>query len=369
MRILLLISLIAVSSSSCTTSANRETAIENRDYKNLSFSKLSTEAYEGFFDHTKSKQVLVEPGYFVWGTSVIKWGGKYHAYYARWKKKYLFRGWMTNCEIAHAVSSQPEGPYEFVNVVLNSKNDSGWDVNNAHNPYAIVADGKVCLYYISNDLKPVFEKKAVGFSYPDSLWFVKNRDLVRNSQCIGVAISEDPSGPFTRSGTAVVKPDNIKFKNIAVNPAVVYRNNQYLMIMKGDDLKYDEYFRIQLVGRSDDPAGPFDFSEDPVYDKVQTEDACMWYDAILQKYYMVCHVMGKNELALFNSANGFDWEPDKRQIFMKKEIALSDGTIWKPQRVERPFVLTDTTGKPIMIYVAVQDKNVSGNIAIPIVFD
>ncbi len=26
---------------------------------------------------------------------------------------------------------------------------------------------------------------------------------------------------------------------------------------------------------------------------------------------------------------------------MKKEFAMSDGTVWKPARVERPFVLTD----------------------------
>ena len=54
---------------------------------------------------------------------------------------------------------------------------------------------------------------------------------------------------------------------------------------------------------------------------------------------------------------------------MKKEFLLEDGTLWKPKRVERPFVLTDENGKPIMLYVAIADQGVSGNIAIPIYYD
>lgn len=367
-KLIILIFCIIVSfSCQNNSSSNKIVNLEKRDYKKLSFGKLSISVVDDFFNHSKSKHVLVEPGYYVWGLSVVKWKGEYHAYYARWNKKYKFKGWMTNCEIAHAVSSRPEGPFEFVNVVLDDRKNSGWDINNAHNPYAIIADDKICLYYISNDIKPLFENEDIN--YPDSVWFEENRTLVRNSQCIGVAIAESPLGPFIRSENAVVKPDSINFKNIAVNPAVVYRNNQYLMIMKGDDVSHENWYRIQLVGNSDNPKGPFDFAKDPVYDKAQTEDACMWFDDVLNRYYMVCHVMGKSELALFSSENGFDWQPNQRKIFMKKEIALSDGTIWKPERVERPFVLTDETGKPVMIYVAVADKNVSGNIAIPITYE
>ena len=138
------------------------------------------------------------------------------------------------------------------------------------------------------------------------------------------------------------------------------------MIIKGDDMRKKEWFRIQLVGTSSSPLGPFKFSSKPVYDQAQTEDACLWYDQSLKKYYMSCHVMGKPELALFYSENGVDWQMDEKSVFMKKEFTLSDGTTWKPERVERPFVLTDDNGKPIMFYVAVADKSVNGNIAVPI---
>ncbi len=368
MKKILILIFCTIVSFSCrnNSSSSKIKGLEKRDYKDLCFDTLSTSVKDNFFNHSISKHVLVEPGYFVWGLSVVKWKDKYHAYYARWRRKDQFKAWMTDCEIAHAVSTTPEGPFEFVNVVLESRKSSGWDINNSHNPYSIVVNGKICLYYIANDVAHYGTTVNGKLKHPDSTWLASNRELLRNSQRIGVAIADDPYGPFIRSKRPIVVPDNIKFKNIAVNPSVVFRNNQYTMIMKGDDVTKDGWFRIQLVGKAPTPEGPFEFSSKPVYDKAQTEDACMWFDNVLNTYYMVCHVMGKSELALFNSENGFDWQPDERNIFMEKEFFLSNGTIWKPERVERPFVLTDETGKPIMIYVAVADKNVTGNIAIPI---
>lgn len=349
---------------SCKETASKTAEISN--YKNISFQPLATSVVESFFNHQTQEQVVVEPGYYVWGLSVVKWEGKYHAYYSRWKKKYEHKGWMTHCEIAHGISDSPKGPFKFVNVVLEAKKEGGWDVNNSHNPYAVVVDGKVCLYYIANDIRSIYPFKEGVNSYPDEAWFDANRMAVRDSQCIGVAVADHPKGPFVRAENVVVKPDNKNFKKIAVNPAVIYKDGAYKMIMKGDDLAHDRPFRIQLVGDAKHPEGPFEFNSKPVYAKAQTEDACMWYDKIIKKYYMVCHVMGKNDLALFSSINGKDWEEDERSVFMKKEFVLSDGTIWKPKRVERPFVLTNENGQPIMIYVAVYDKNVNGNIAIPI---
>ena len=43
---------------------------------------------------------------------------------------------------------------------------------------------------------------------------------------------------------------------------------------------------------------------------------------------------------------------------------MSDGTVWKPTRVERPFVLTNDKGEPQMIFLAILYRGVSGNIAL-----
>lgn len=347
---------------------NKETseAPTYKNYQDLSFGELSPAMVDDFFNHDKKEQILVEPGYYVWGTSVVKWKGEYHAYYARWKKEYEHKGWMTNCEIAHGVSKNPQGPFKFVNVVLKDHKTGGWDLNNSHNPYAVVAQGKISLYYIANDIHNLLKATKTTIDQVNTEWFDANRMAIRDRQRIGVAIADNPSGPFVRTKEPVVAPDNVKFKKIAVNPAVIYNNNEYLMIMKGDDLAHEKPFRIQLVGSAKHADGPFTFKEKPVYAKAQTEDATMWFDQTLNKHFMVCHVMGKNDLALFSSKNGYDWEPDERSVFMKKEFQLSDGTIWKPKRVERPFVLTNEKGQPIMIYVAVYDKNTNGNIALPI---
>jgi hypothetical protein len=356
------LSCIAILLFACQT----KTPNQNRNYNNLKFGTLPVAVKANFNQQQSSAHVLVEPEYYVWGTSVVKWNDKYHAYYSRWQKKYKHKGWLTYCEIVHAESDNPEGPFEFVNVVLKSENKEGWDINNAHNPYAIVAEGKINLYYIANDIGHLKTSETSETYQSDSLWYENNRIAVRNSQCIGMASASSPEGPFTRTKNPVVKPDNVLFKNIAVNPAVVFHNNKYTMIMKGDDVAKAKWFRIQLVGDSENPDGPFKFLKKPVYDKAQTEDACIWYDQELDNYYMVCHVMGKRDLALFYSDNGKDWEPHERSVFMKKEFLLEDGTLWKPERLERPFVLTDDTGKPIMLYVAIADQGINGNIAIPI---
>jgi hypothetical protein len=138
------------------------------------------------------------------------------------------------------------------------------------------------------------------------------------------------------------------------------------MVMKGDDVKKDGWFRIQLVGHSRKAQGPFVFQEKPVYSEAQTEDAGVWYDKKRKRYFMACHVMGKPDLRLFSSKDSYSWQPAKQALFSKKEFHLSNNKTWQPSRFERPFILTNNMGTPIAVYIAVFDKewNISGNIAV-----
>lgn len=331
----------------------------------FTFDPIPKEIKDNFFNKRLSSNLLVDSDYWTWGASVIKWSdGKYHAYYSRWKYDTGFQGWLTDCEIVHGVSDKPEGPYHFVNVVLESRNPSGWESATAHNPSIVVANGKIYLYYISTELED-FYKSSKTIS-PISQWMRNNWNIARNNQRIGMAVAANPNGPFERIKTPVVAPDGVTFKNIAVNPAVAFANNTFTMIMKGDDIKHEAVFRIQLVGFSDKAEGPFEFKEEPVYDKMQTEDATIWYDKSNDTYFMACHVLSKPELMLMTSKNGQQWKPTANPLFTKKEITLDNGEIWKPERVERPFVLTDAEGQPMMLFVSIKDREISGNIAIPI---
>ncbi|EOR96029.1 hypothetical protein ADIARSV_0787 [Arcticibacter svalbardensis MN12-7] len=320
---------------------------------------------DNFFNGKTSENIVVNPNYWTWGLSVIKWSdGKYHAFYSRWKYETGFNAWLTDCEIVHGVSDKPEGPYHFVNVILESRNQLGWESATAHNPYICVANDKLNLYYISTDLKTIYHENED--QYPISKWISDHWDIARNSQRIGLATASNPSGPFIRKARPVVEPQEGIFKTIAVNPAVAFINNQFTIIVKGDDVKHDKTYRIQVVGNSKNAEGPFEFEKTPVYKDAQTEDATIWYDKIKTRFYMVCHQLGQRQLLLLTSKDSRQWMPAENPVFTLKDIKLENGEIWKPERMERPFVLTNEQGQPIMLYVAIKDKGVSGNIAIPI---
>ena len=342
-------------------------ATADQVHTKISLEALPLAVKGNYFARKLSPQLLADPSYRIWGTTVIKWtDGKYHAYYARWPERRGFHGWILYSEIAHAVSDSPEGPFLTTGTVIKNRHADGWDVVNAHNPSVCVADGKICLYYISNNLGET--AKADGETMPPSdKWLNQNEKLIRNSQCIGVAIADKPEGPFVRSKQPVVKPDNRLFKNIAVNPAVLYRDGRYTMIMKGDDVNVTDWYRIQLVGHSDKPDGPFIFQEQPIYKKQQTEDACIWYDETNQQYNSIIHVFGPT-LARLVSEDGIRWREAHPLTFMKKEFLMEDGSIWKPSRVERPFVLTDEKGSPQMLYLAIWDAEhkLNANVAVPL---
>lgn len=332
----------------------------------ISPAAIPSVARESFRQQSRTPHVLADPDYYIWGLTALRWkDGTIHAYYARWPKSRGFAGWMTHCEIAHAVSNRPEGPFKTTGTVIESRHLAGWDIVNAHNPSVCVAEGKIYLYYISNRLRDDFEATKEQ-PFPSDEWLKKNRlEIVRNRQCIGVASADNPAGPFVRASEPVVVPHG-NFKNIAVNPAVTYHKGKFVMIVKGDDSRRKGWFRIQLVGHSDKATGPFTFQKQAIYDKAQTEDACIWYDQNEKLFHSLIHVMGEPVLAHLVSEDSIKWREAEPFMFMRKQFSLSDGSIWKPERVERPFVLTDGEGRAEWIYLAISEEGITGNLALPL---
>ena len=326
---------------------------------------LSEDVIESFLTHETAQRVLAEPDYYVWGLSAFcAEDGRVHAYYSRWPKETGMKGWLYYSEIAHAVADSPAGPFETTGVVLASRNEGGWDAINAHNPYVCYANGKVYLYYISNDLRQEYEATQTN-PFPDEEWLLNHWDVVRDRQRIGLAVAKNPAGPFVREKEPVVVPQG-PFKSIAVNPAVVYRAGRFMMIMKGDDVRKEGIFRIQFVGFSDRAEGPFRFDGASIYDKQQTEDACVWYDEHDQQFHTLFHVMNQPHLVHMVSSDGTCWEEARPFVFVNKYFDRQTGETWCPQRVERPFVLPDESGRASWLYLAVKEGETSGNIAIPL---
>ena len=67
-------------------------------------------------------RILEIDGYHVWCCSPI-YGpdGRVHVFYSRWRNEYTFSGWVSACEVAHAVANTPEGPYEDLGVALQGR--------------------------------------------------------------------------------------------------------------------------------------------------------------------------------------------------------------------------------------------------------
>ena len=184
-------------------------------------------------------------------------------------------------------------------------------------------------------------------------------------------------------GTAV-KPDNL----IMVNPAVVYcpANRKYFLYFKGN--VYDPGWRgVHGVAISDEPAGPFRVLDDNVFEfetgtdqKLNAEDPYVWYHRKDRCFYAVFKdftggfTQGKPGLAIMYSKDGLHWELPEHSLFMNKEIILKNGEHVDVDRLERPQLFLDENDDPIVLYSACsitplnQKKDGSSfNIQIPIV--
>lgn len=162
-------------------------------------------------------------------------------------------------------------------------------------------------------------------------------------------------------GTAV-KPDNL----IMVNPAVVYcpANRKYFLYFKGN--VYDPGWRgVHGVAISDEPAGPFRVLDDNVFEfetgtdqKLNAEDPYVWYHRKDRCFYAVFKdftggfTQGKPGLAIMYSKDGLHWELPEHSLFMNKEIILKNGEHVDVDRLERPQLFLDENDDPIVLYSA-----------------
>lgn len=158
------------------------------------------------------------------------------------------------------------------------------------------------------------------------------------------------------------KPDNI----IVVNPSVVQRpsDGKYLLYFKGNF--YNPGWRgVHGVAISDNPAGPFVATDNFVFDIrnedgtiASGEDPFVWYQPTQKKFYVVLKdftgkiTAGKPGLAILESQDGIKWKRAANSFFMKKQIILKSGDTIKVANLERPQLLINKNGNPRVLYSA-----------------
>ncbi|TXE13886.1 family 43 glycosylhydrolase [Seonamhaeicola algicola] len=120
-----------------------------------------------------------QPGWrSVTTTDILKWKGKYYLYFQAFMEASGLRG--DFCPVSVAWADSPDGPWHHTGkVVLPNGSEGSWDQYSIHDPYPLVHDGKIYLYYKGDfDKRKEFKPSKIRMQ--------------------GLAIANDPLGPFVK---------------------------------------------------------------------------------------------------------------------------------------------------------------------------
>lgn len=306
----------------------------------------------------------------IWCGSMIQGrDGLYHLFYSRWPRKLGHTAWVTHSEVARAVAGNPLGPFRHVEVVLPARGAEYWDGSCTHNPTILQAGDNYYLYYMGNF--------GDGVAQRPLNW------IHRNNQRIGVAVGRSLDGPWERQLRPLIdvspEPDAPDALMVS-NPSVCTRpGGGWLMIYKAVAKKAALPFGgpvVHLVATSNCPAGPFIKRLAPIFTRpgehFAAEDPFVWHDgecyrALVKDNNGIFTGRGYS-VAMFESPDGFDWNPSKHPLVTTPEITLADGSRLKLNALERPQLWLNK-GEPAVLfcagaYDAARDR--SFNVAIPL---
>ena len=277
------------------------------------------------------------PGYFVWCGSVIKVGNEYDMFASRWPAATKFpEGYRNNSEIVRAVSSKPEGPYVFQEVVIGKRAAGKWDSGMAHNPEVYKTGDTYVLYYIGSDVGSHFRR-------------------------IGMATARAITGPWTRSD----QPLDLGTTVDANNPSACFEaDGSVKLIWRTANLRV-------CISTAPSYAGPYTLANGNVWPKAQLED--FFFFKYGGNYHVICEdnaskVTGHSRWgAHLVSANGIDgWKPAPNPVAYDHTIQWTEGGDLIATRRERPWYLIED-GKPAYLFTAIWDGQRSWNQPVPVV--
>lgn len=111
-------------------------------------------------------------------TDILKWKGKYYLYYQGFMEASGTRG--DFCPVAVSYADSPDGPWTPANkIVIPNGKEGEWDQYSIHDPYPLVHNGKIYLYYKADfDKRPEYKPSKIRMQ--------------------GLAIADTPLGPFKK---------------------------------------------------------------------------------------------------------------------------------------------------------------------------
>jgi len=303
-------------------------------------------------------------GYWVWGGCPIKGeDGRYHLFVSRWKKDMpFFTGYIFQSEVVRAVSDTPEGPYQFVEVVLPVRGPDYWDGMMTHNPTIRRIGDTYALFYIGATYD--FEKPAIPVTLHDTAITEQHLTLRRTAYSkirIGMATSKSVYGPWERPDEPVLYPrPGYWDDHVITNPApFIGKNGEIFLIYRSNT---PEGLRLGLA-RADSLGAPFvRISGDPIFkfDKDRfCEDPFVWWDG--EKYRVIMKDLTGNITGewhagvLGHSCDGIHWELSDPVKAYSCRIVWENGDTTVQGSFERPQLLFNEQGDPSHIFAATAD--------------
>lgn len=250
-------------------------------------------------------RVLELPDTYVWCNAPIEdAAGRVHLFFSRWPKALGMGGWISACEIAHAVAERPEGPYTVTGTVL-SPRPGAWDATTCHNPHIRKVGDRYALFYMGNSNKRTDTKR------------------------IGLALADSLDGPWTRMDAPLLEPGppGAWDDHCTTNPSLIqHPDGRFWLYYKSwntagyergvppvrGNRKYGLAVSDRLEGpyRRHSPRPVIDFSS--MGNNQQIEDAFFWIED--GRFRLVSRDMGvfSHKVGLYiESADGLSWSAPK----------------------------------------------------------
>lgn len=327
-----------------------------------------------------SAQIFQEKDHYVWCNGAVKGkDGKYHLFYARWPHgtrsrdddslNYIFngfRGWLKYSEIAYAVSDHAAGPYKFVKVILRGAADPArWDRFTVHNPQIKEFGGKYYLYYISNSFDPNFQ---LPNAKPEQLHWLRYNCTQKIGVLSANTMDDLINGEFERSQVPLMEPDNIRTFEVTNNPSVTEGpDGKYYMIFKSRKPNVGNMTMWMAVSERPD-RGFRMLGEVFTAENMACEDPYLWYDKAHKRFYAVVKYYSKaaklvpqfGALALVTSTDGLIWQAASHPLVSLRELKMKDGKTLNLAHLERPFLIHDEYGNPIVLMAAATELEPTG---------
>ena len=296
---------------------------------------------------------------WVWCGSVVRDDrGEHHMFASAWDRRLPFApNWVTNSRVMHAVAPDAIGPYCIVGPAFPPREPGAWDARMTHNPTVHRhPDGRYLLFYTGTTYDgptPTPESPEVS----EALWFE-----ARANQRIGLAVADDPAGPWQLMDRPVLEPRPGRWDALmTTNPApVLHPDGSVLLAYKSTGHQRD-LLRYGLA-RAPRPEGPYErVSDRPMFDfgeREHVEDACLWLERGV--YHLVMKDMAggiggtRGGGVYATSPDAVNWIVADPPVAWTRTVRWDDGTTTEQGCLERPQVLLDG-GRPTHAFFATAD--------------